>query len=132
MHGGSCHLIAMEVLEKFIGVKPLLRKLILQMGNCVKDNKNCQLFTLLPLLTIREVLEEKKLGFLVVGHTTKDIDGDFGYLSKKLREQDNYVLAKLMKTFMVSQNHPFILQLIQDILDFKTWVKGCLKDRLEI
>jgi hypothetical protein len=42
------------------------------------------------------------LGFLVVGHTHEDIDGNFGYLSKKLREQNNYVLADLMKAFMVS------------------------------
>ncbi len=32
------------------------------------------------------------MGFFVVGHTHEDIDGNFGYLSKKLREQNNYVL----------------------------------------
>jgi len=42
------------------------------------------------------------LGFLVVGHTHEDIDGNFGYLSKKLREKNNYVLADLMKAFRVS------------------------------
>ncbi len=30
--------------------------------------------------------EELWLGFLVVGHTYEDIDGCFGYLSKKLKE----------------------------------------------
>jgi len=45
-----------------------------------------------------------------------------------MREQDNYVLVDLMKVFMVSQDHFLILQLIQKILDFKTWVKRCLKD----
>jgi hypothetical protein len=29
---------------------------------------------------------------------------------------------------MVSQKKPFILQLIQEIPNFKTWVLGCLKD----
>jgi hypothetical protein len=43
------------------------------------------------------------LGFLIVGHTHEDIDGNFGYLSKKLKEHNNYVLADLMKAFMVSQ-----------------------------
>jgi hypothetical protein len=36
-----------------------------------------------------------------------------------------------MKVFIVSQEKPFIPQLIQEILDFKTWVLGCLKDGLE-
>jgi hypothetical protein len=49
-------------------------------------------------------------------------------LSKNLREQNNYILANLMKVLMVSQEWPFILQLIQEIPNFKTWVLGCLKD----
>jgi hypothetical protein len=44
-----------------------------------------------------------KLRFLIVGHTHEDIDGCFGYLSKNLKEQNNYVLVDLMKVFMVSQ-----------------------------
>jgi hypothetical protein len=32
----------------------------------------------------RDVLEEVKLGFLVIGHTHGNIDGCFGYLSEKL------------------------------------------------
>jgi hypothetical protein len=35
----------------------------------------------------RDVFEEVKLRFLVVGHVHEDIDGCFGYLSKKLREK---------------------------------------------
>jgi len=31
------------------------------------------------------------LGFLVIGHTHEEIDGNFGYLSKKLRKQNNCV-----------------------------------------
>jgi len=34
----------------------------------------------------KEVFEEVKLGFLVVGHTHEDIDGYLGHLSKKLRK----------------------------------------------
>jgi hypothetical protein len=54
------------------------------------------------MLTAKEVFEEVKLGFLVVGHTHENIDGCFGYLSKKLRKQNNYTLADLRKVFMVS------------------------------
>jgi hypothetical protein len=57
----------------------------------------------------REVFQEVKLGFLVVGYTHEDINGCFGYLSKKLREKNNYILANLMKAFMVLQERPFIL-----------------------
>jgi hypothetical protein len=56
------------------------------MDNCVKDNKNRFLIAFLSLLMAKEVFEEVKLGFLVVGHTHEDINGCFGYLSKKLKE----------------------------------------------
>ncbi len=52
---------------------------------------------------MRDLFEEMKLGFLVVGHTYEDVDGCFGYLSRKLRKQNNYVLVDLMRVFMVSQ-----------------------------
>jgi hypothetical protein len=72
------------------------------MDNCVKNNKNKYLLAFLSLLTTRDVFEEVRLGFLVVEHMHEDIDGCFGYLSKKLRERSNYCLANLMKVFMVS------------------------------
>jgi hypothetical protein len=71
------------------------------MDNCVKDNKNWHLLAFLSFLTVRDVFEEVKLGFLVVAHTHEDIDGCFGYLSKKL-EENNYILIDLMKVFMIS------------------------------
>ncbi len=52
----------------------------------MKDNKNRCLLTFLSLLTTREVFEEVRLGFLMVGHTHENIDGCFGYLSKKLKK----------------------------------------------
>jgi hypothetical protein len=76
----------------------------------------------------RDVFEEVKLGFLIVGHTHEDIDGCFGYLSKKLKEDNNYILANLMRTFMISQKRLFILQLIKEISHFKSWVLGFLKN----
>jgi hypothetical protein len=68
------------------------------------------------LLTTREVFEEVLLGFLVVGHTCEEIAGSSGYLSKKLKEKSNYVMVDLMKAFMLSQDCPFIPQLIQKSL----------------
>jgi hypothetical protein len=37
-------------------------------------------------------------------------------------------MADLMKVFMLSQDRPFIPQFIQEIPDFKSWVKGYLND----
>jgi hypothetical protein len=45
-----------------------------------------------------------------------------------LREENNYILIDLMKPFMISQERPFILQLIKEIPNFKIWVLSCLKD----
>jgi len=98
------------------------------MENFVKDNKNRHLLAFLSLLTTHEVFKEVQFGVLVVGHTHEDIDGSFGYLLKKLRKNNNYVMADLMKTFMFSQAHPFIPQVIQEILDFKSWVNGYLNN----
>jgi hypothetical protein len=67
------------------------------------------------------------LGFLVVGHTHEDIDGCFGYLSKKLKEENNYILTNLMRAFMITQERSFIPWLIKEIPNFKSWVLGCLK-----
>jgi hypothetical protein len=88
--------------EQFVGAKPLPWKLLFQMDNCMRDNKNRYLFAFLSFLTARDVYEELRLGFLVVGHTHEDIDGCFAYLSKKLKEQSNYYMVDLMKVFMVS------------------------------
>ncbi len=98
------------------------------MDNCVKNNKNRHLLVFVSLLMARDVFEEVKLGFIVVGHTHEDINGCFGYLSKKLKEENNYILANLMRAFIISQERVFILQLIKEIPDFKSWVLGCLKD----
>ncbi len=68
----------------------------------MKNNKNQHLLMFLSLLKMRDVFEEVKLGFLVVGHTQEDIDGCFGYLSKNLREENNYILVDLMKAFIIS------------------------------
>ncbi len=43
LQGSSHYLNALKLGDKIMGVKPLPRKLFLQMDNCVKDNKNHQL-----------------------------------------------------------------------------------------
>ncbi len=67
----------MKAQKNFTSAKSLL----LQMDNCVKNNKNRHLLAFLSFLIARKVFEEMKLRFLVVGHTHEDIDGSLGYLS---------------------------------------------------
>jgi hypothetical protein len=76
--------------------------MLLQMDNCVEDSINSNL--LMFMLTVKEVFGEVKLGCFMVGHTHENIDGCFGYLSKKLKEKSNYILANLMKACMVLQD----------------------------
>jgi hypothetical protein len=83
-------------------------------------------------LIAREVFEKIQLGFLTAMHTHEDIDGSFGHLSKKLKEQNNYAMVDLMKAFMFSQDRPFIPQLIQEMFDFKFWVNGYLNDGSDV
>jgi hypothetical protein len=97
-------IIELNTPNKSEGSKLLPKKFLFQMDNYVKDNKNRYLLAFLSLLTVSEVFEEVKLGFLVVGHTHEDINGCVGYLSKKLIEQNNFNLADLMKVFMVLQD----------------------------
>jgi hypothetical protein len=52
MHGGSHCLGALWALENFTSVKPLLRKLLFQMDNCVKNNKNCHFLAFLQKLNV--------------------------------------------------------------------------------
>ncbi len=78
----------------------------------MKDNKNHHMFAFLSFLTTFKAFEEVELGVFVVRHTHEDIDISFGYLSKKLKKQNNYIMVDLMKTFMFSQVRPFIPQLI--------------------
>jgi len=66
-------------MDKIVGVKPLPRKLLLQMDNCVKDNENCHMLLFLSSLIACKVFEEVHLGFFVVGHTHENIVGSLGY-----------------------------------------------------
>jgi len=106
---GKSHCIhELHTSKKIVGTKHVSNNLLFQMDNYVKDNKNRHLLAFLSLLTTRDVFEEVKLmGFVVIGHTHEGIDGCFGYLSKKLRKQNNYVLADFMRVFMVSQEQLF-------------------------
>lgn len=60
-----------------------------------------------------------------MGHTHKNIDAYFSYLSKKMKGQNIYTLTDLMKSFMDSKdNVAFIPELIEEVGDFKAYLDG--------
>ena len=109
--------------EARIGAIPFPKKLYLQLDNSTKDNKNKYLMAFLSLLTTRGVFKEIQVGFLLVGYTHKDIDAYFNHLSKALKSRNTFVVADLMKAFIESQELLFMLEFIQEVGDFKSFVK---------
>jgi hypothetical protein len=108
-------------------VDPLPKRLYLQLDNSAKDNKNQFVFAFLSLLTARKVFVEIQVGFLMVGHTHEDIDGYFSYVSNVLRRSNTFVLADLMKHFMESQKLSFMPHVVQEVADFKSYIKGYVR-----
>ncbi len=47
------------------------------------------------------MFENMQLGFLIVGHMDENVNGIYGYLSKKLKKQ-NICVGRLNEVFMVS------------------------------
>lgn len=72
----------------------------------------------------RKVLNEIQVGFLMVGHTHKDIDVYFSYLLKRLKISITFILVDLLKESMTPQQCPFVPQFIQEVADFKSFIKG--------
>ena len=108
---------------------PLPKKLFLQLDNSAKDNKNRYVMAFCSLLTAKRIFKEVIVGFLIVGHTHKDIDAYFNYLSKLLKMKNTYILADLMKAFMDSQKiTAFIPELVQEVADFKKFFHGYQHD----
>ena len=107
---------------------PLPGKLYLQLDNSAKDNKNQFVMAFLSMLTYRRMFKEIQVGFLLVGHTYEDIDAYFSHLSKTLKSQNTYIVADLMMSFMKSQDLSFIPEFVQEVADFKSYVKGYIRD----
>jgi len=60
---------ALKLTNKIMGVKSSPKKLLLQMDDSMKDNKNRQLLAFFSLLSICEVFEEVQLRFLAWAQT---------------------------------------------------------------
>ena len=117
-----------------VPAKPLPHVLNLQLEKATEDNKNRFVFGFYSLLTYHGVFQEVYINFLIVGHTHDDIDALFGKWSYKLRGTNYPTLSLLMKSFMDTESRPVIPHFIEEVPDFKKFVKGYLyigRDALE-
>lgn len=65
---------------------------------------------------------------MLVGHTHDDIDALFRRWSMELQENDCSTIPLLMKSYMDPDEDPIIHGLIEEVLDFKEFVKPYISD----
>jgi hypothetical protein len=75
------------------------------------------------LLVAKGIFKEVFVSFLMVGHTHDDIDASFGRWSMKLHEEDFPTIPLLMKSYMDLDNVSAIPHLIEEMSDFKSFIK---------
>ena len=112
--------------------EPLPPVLHVQLDNAASDNKNRFMFCFWSLLVHMGVFREVYVNFLLVGHTHEDIDALFGRWSMILKEIDFLTIPLLMKSFMDAESLPVIPHLIEEIPDFKGYIKDYIASREEI
>ena len=63
------------------------------------------------------------MSFLMVGHTRNNIDASFRRWSMKLHEEDFPIIPLLMKSYMALDHMPVIPHMIEEISNFKAFIK---------
>ena len=73
------------------------------------------------------------VSYLLVGHTTDNIDASFGIWSMDLREHNYPTIPLLMKSYMNMEKVLVIPHMIEELLDWKTYISEHIlsgKDKL--
>ena len=68
-------------------------------------------------------MKEMVVSFMIVGHTHNDIDALFGRWSMEPCDKDHPTLPLLMQSYMSMEEAPFIPQLIEEVPDFKAYMR---------
>ena len=63
------------------------------------------------------------MSFMIVGHMHNAIDASFERWSMELRDKDHPTLPFLMQSYMSMEESPFIPHLIEEVHDFKAYVR---------
>ena len=108
--------------------KPILAKTLpptlhVQLDNRAKDNKGHYVFCFWYLLVAKDIFKEMFMSILMVSHTHNDIDASFGCWSMKLHEEDFPTIPLLMKSYMDLDNVPVIPYMIEEVPNFKAYIK---------
>ena len=74
------------------------------------------------------MFEKIQVSFMLVGHTHDDIDASFRQWSMKIPENGYPTIPLLMKSYMDLDDDLVILGLIEEVLDFKEFVKPCISN----
>ena len=72
------------------------------------------------------------MNFMIVGHTHDDIDALFGRWSMLLKKENFPTIPALMKSFMDVESISTIPHLIEEVLDFKSFIEGAIVDKEEV
>ena len=75
------------------------------------------------MLVAKRIFKKMFVFFLMVGHTHDDIDASFGRWSMKLHEEDFPTIPLLMKLYMDLDHMPVILHMIEEVPNFKAFIK---------
>ena len=78
------------------------------------------------MLVIKDIFKEVFASFLIVEYTHDDIDASFGRGSMKLHEEDFSTKPLLMKSYMDLNNVLVIPHMIDEIPNFKAFIKPYL------
>jgi hypothetical protein len=109
----------------FVPLPPILH---VQLDNYWKDNKSRWIMCYWSLLVAKGIFEEIQVSFMLVGHTHDDIDASFGRWRMKLHKNDYPTIPLLMKSYMDMDGSPVIPALIEEVPDFKAFVKPYISD----
>ena len=104
-------------------VRPLSRKLYLQLDNSTRANRNQYIMAVLSMLMAQNVFQMIQVGFLLVRQTLEDTNMYSNYLSKQLKTTNTFVLFDLMKNFMESQFLSFIP---------KSFIRGYVEELVQL
>jgi hypothetical protein len=115
--------------SELVCAKALPPTLHVQLDNCAKDNKCRYVFCFWSLLVAKEIFKEVFVSFLMVGHTHDDIDASFGRWNMKLHEEDFLTIPLLMKSYMDLDHMPVIPHMIEEMPDFKAFIKPYMLKR---
>ena len=77
----------------------------------------------------KEIFKEMFVSFLMVGHTQNDIDASFGRWNIKLHKEDFPTIPLLLKSDMNLDHMPVIPHMIEEISNFKAFIKPYMSKR---